>query len=1143
MSRPTPISSYQPDPNGWINTATSSSSSSSARKSSQRPLIAFNHGIATPLSSGFKKSLSNVNNGVGGGPGPTSSLNMRKRLYENDKTPTSSTLNKQSKDSKQGNLNGFLQNTPSSNHGPKFNNRSKLGKKDNNDVNNESRIPLHDRSASSPIPPLTKNGLIFGGGNGNKKKDTITKGSKLKIYQDDFWGSGSENDESEGEEEDLSNKKMARTMKTTLSSNTSQRKKEKEKEQKDSSVAVGHSNKKRERLRVSSISPIKRKISDIQEVSPQKLSQRLKTPPISLPPPAHSTRSHDKLPTTTTTQQLTVPSALTNTINRKSSYSPSLPPLTPSSSLETEATQPREPSLSPGPYDRLPINNQSHQTPLPPPNRQKGNTPKDSSSSPPPPITPVPEYILHNHKQICGRNPSQLAAIPSPWRKRTKPQLKPDEQDHNDGGEPVGDLIGSQSKKRKVNSREGDMSKRKDDIDRRVWNKGHQERHKTPPPSSPNVTSCIIRREKQKNLVELSSSSNPSSDPVPPEDQHNDNNENNFIDDLPTSDPSIIETPSKKKDIASPKSIRKALTPIKSNLLSRCTISSSNIGRNRKSPKKSPLTTPRRRKIGTQVVVSPLPRTSIMQRDRSSQREMELERERSISPSPVKASSKAFPRLSGSPLSSPTKFENRQHPTKSPKPLHHDHQSIPRTPEKASPKKHYQITPPKSSNKRPKLSERQETLFVLPDPPIQPNFSSSLPRSKDTGPREWKVAEMEPETLLDWGLESDDNDDQAVEGHEDGEFIDRQPYPDEIHDGPLEMPSPELAPERTGRRQSSQFPEPPLFSPHESPLQAPEERPSLENKWSSKSIEPTALSQDFPRLISSSPSLGKKESPISSSSPPRPAPADIAQDNEQNKANPAHTTPRASSSVTGKSKWDHLQRGILSTHTPTSSTSSGAVKGKEGRHTPPTSQKGSKRKARSSSDQNEQSKLASFGFFNDKPNKKLKRDFENKWEDEDDLQIPEDEDGDRDERNCILSNRITQDNQGNKKLGKVPNAPYHPSLRPAGIRELERRTRLDDKSVSEEGMKKSNFKTPPLNRKSLALPKINGDNAAEEVEVEEEESPSLFDNNNNYNSKNDSHSSSSQSDLSSSTFQTPGSTKEWWDKLGDRRTSEFGTME
>ncbi|WWC69999.1 uncharacterized protein I206_103943 [Kwoniella pini CBS 10737] len=950
MSRSTPKSSYQPDPNGWINTAPSSSSNlSTKRKLTQRPLVSFNHGIATPLSSGYKKSSTPRN--AQSGPGPTSTANLRKRLY--DQTPTIK--------SKQGNLNSFL-HTPSSTGLLKYKGKTK-------EQNNESRLPLSQ--IDSPIPSTgTADGLVFENLN---YKSGLGRGSRLKVYRDDFWGSSDNEYEPDLAQEAGRTIDRHRKEKGWMTENRNkdeeQNNDEMRKHQEGNIQVEGHNE----------VSPGGRGNSQ-HEMSTTKLL--LTAIPKSLPPPAQSTRSHDRT--------LPAPAVATHPPPTRSHHnsiaaqgSSSLPELTPSLSPEpeTEPTQPREKSSSPNMFDRLPDKTPSR--------------PLEIYTSPPPPITPVPEYVLYNHRQMNHRNPSQFAAIPSPWRRQQRP-----EENEPNGGEP---LVAEQSKPGNAKSNK-DVSKR-DDVDRRVWTAAHENRYKSP---------VAVEKRLEKKLVELSSSDPPSELAVEIED------------DPIVKVPSIVDpvhTPVRRSKMNAKRESRQALTPLKPNQAGNPIKASSTL---KKPLRRSPLT-PRKR--AKRSVVTSLPRTSVVRG----------ERERSISPSPVKTMSRPFLRLSG----------------KSPSP---DHQipSLPTTPRKAAAEKYHQITPPKST--RPAMAERQETLFILPDPPCQPLFPPKSPPQK--GYRSWRPAEMEPETLLDWGLEP--------EGAEDA-IADIQKSP---------------------QQEGSQSPEPPLFSPAGSPVRE-ERRPSLGQRWSSKSIEPTAMSQDFPRLFPSSPSENDRSLPPSSPPLNRIAP----------KVNDG-LTPRSAS----KSKWNHLQRGILASAPSTSlprDTHSPKIK---------TSQKKGKSRA---TDEREQSQLAAFGFFGDRRSKKLKRDFAKKWEDEEDVDVPEDE--------YALQGETSQDAEvlsakEGREMSRVPEAPYHPALRPAGVREMERRKERE-RHKAQDVMNISGMK-----RKASPAPEL--------------EEPPLFDSGMD-SSLNISHTSSSQT----SSSRTPGSTKDWWDRLGDRRASEFVTME
>jgi hypothetical protein len=77
----------------------------------------------------------------------------------------------------------------------------------------------------------------------------------------------------------------------------------------------------------------------------------------------------------------------------------------------------------------------------------------------------------------------------------------------------------------------------------------------------------------------------------------------------------------------------------------------------------------------------------------------------------------------------------------------------------------------------------------------------------------------------------------------------------------------------------------------------------------------------------------------------------------------------------------------------------------------------------------------------------MRNDFDKEWEEEDDLELGMDVD--EDEEGPMKVPVDSADMFGKEKpmtgdrLGRVPEAPYHPSLRPAGIRELHRLERSE----------------------------------------------------------------------------------------------------
>lgn len=93
-------------------------------------------------------------------------------------------------------------------------------------------------------------------------------------------------------------------------------------------------------------------------------------------------------------------------------------------------------------------------------------------------------------------------------------------------------------------------------------------------------------------------------------------------------------------------------------------------------------------------------------------------------------------------------------------------------------------------------------------------------------------------------------------------------------------------------------------------------------------------------------------------------------------------------------------------------------------------------------DTSEQSKLASFGFIRNENVRKLRPvGFAREFEDEDNLLPDDDEMGDQnfDRRSLSPTPRKAQ---AGKVLGAVPVPPIDPRLRPAGIKELQRREKL-----------------------------------------------------------------------------------------------------
>ena len=171
-------------------------------------------------------------------------------------------------------------------------------------------------------------------------------------------------------------------------------------------------------------------------------------------------------------------------------------------------------------------------------------------------------------------------------------------------------------------------------------------------------------------------------------------------------------------------------------------------------------------------------------------------------------------------------------------------------------------------------------------------------------------------------------------------------------------------------------------------------------------------------------------------------------------------------------------------------------------------------KKRKASTSGTQSKLAAFGFFGEKSKKPIKG-FEEDWEMEDDLHFDNDPAPDAEE--CDGRGQKSEDG----RLQAVPLPPPHPSLRPAGLRELKRleATRSTRPSVS------------------------NNDNEHEYDNEPEELFPEV------QHSSSSTHtptrhggSSSTSSVTTESELGMNSSAVAWWDGLEDRRSSEFDSV-
>jgi hypothetical protein len=161
-----------------------------------------------------------------------------------------------------------------------------------------------------------------------------------------------------------------------------------------------------------------------------------------------------------------------------------------------------------------------------------------------------------------------------------------------------------------------------------------------------------------------------------------------------------------------------------------------------------------------------------------------------------------------------------------------------------------------------------------------------------------------------------------------------------------------------------------------------------------------------------------------------------------------------------------------------------------------------------------QSKLAAFGFFGEKSKKPIKG-FEEDWEMEDDLPFDDDLAADAEE-----SEERGQRNE-DTRLQAVPLPPPHPSLRPAGLRELKRL--------------EATRSTRPL---VLANDyEHEHDNEPEELFPEVQPSSSS-----SHTLTRHGGSSSASSVTTESELGMNSSAVAWWDGLEDRRSSEFGSV-
>ena len=170
-----------------------------------------------------------------------------------------------------------------------------------------------------------------------------------------------------------------------------------------------------------------------------------------------------------------------------------------------------------------------------------------------------------------------------------------------------------------------------------------------------------------------------------------------------------------------------------------------------------------------------------------------------------------------------------------------------------------------------------------------------------------------------------------------------------------------------------------------------------------------------------------------------------------------------------------------------------------------------------------QPKLASFGFFSDKPPKPV-RGFERDWDQEEDLalEVDDDEEDQRQRQSQLLVDRPGLQVEG--RLGGVPEAPPHPELRPAGLRELKRRREHQERLLSE--------------IRDQVQDRHDGDgDEGGDGEKEEPLFPEASTSSRPGISTDDQSSLTTDDDLGMN-----GSDVDWYEGLEDRRSSEFGSI-
>jgi hypothetical protein len=252
-------------------------------------------------------------------------------------------------------------------------------------------------------------------------------------------------------------------------------------------------------------------------------------------------------------------------------------------------------------------------------------------------------------------------------------------------------------------------------------------------------------------------------------------------------------------------------------------------------------------------------------------------------------------------------------------------------------------------------------------------------------------------------------------------------------------------------------------------------------------------------------------------------------------------TPRAK----GEERWRALESGILSVPvnqaTPASSTSESQRK---------------KRKSEAPQDGGAQTKLAAFGFFatptQGRVTRSAAKNFEKEWEEEENLDFDQvgeygEDVQDIKEESAAGGSKIgplsgrkhtTPRTRTNQRLGKVPDAPYHPSLRPAGIAELKKREKAQASPSSSSRTTDNSARHSPSTRASpnakVAYPAEMEDASVPRLRRQDKPQPSSSDLT--------SLSSSSEGELFPGFSGKGGTAEEWFERIGDRRSSEFGSF-